>query len=152
MYRKGISALIINKDKDFLLVNLKSFEDKYFAIPGGGVEEGETLEEATYREIEEELGITAKSLELVGKGDSPLRFKFKVIKMTREGVEYEGSERNFFGFNFIGKDDEIKLQESEVKAYRWVPFTELKNYLLFDNQLEETTEKILEVFPSFQTK
>lgn len=147
MYRKGISALIINKNKEFLLVNLKSFEDKYFAIPGGGVEEGETLEEATYREIREELGITENSLELIGKSKIPLIFKFKTIKMTRDDLEYVGSERNFFGFNFIGNEDEIKLQESEVKAYKWVPFTDLNKYLLFDNQLEDTTEKILEIFP-----
>lgn len=151
MYRKGISALIINKNKEFLLVNLKSFEDKYFAIPGGGVEEGETLEEAAYREVKEELGIEKSSLEYVDKSSQPLKFKFKVIKMTREGVEYEGSERNFFGFNFIGDDDEIKLQESEVRAYKWVPFAELNNHLLFDNQLEETSEKILEIFPFFLT-
>jgi ADP-ribose pyrophosphatase YjhB (NUDIX family) len=50
MYRKGVSALIINKNDEFLLVNLKSFEEKYFAIPGGGVEQGETLEDAVYRE------------------------------------------------------------------------------------------------------
>lgn len=149
MYRKGISALIINRNKEFLLVNLKSFEDKYFAIPGGGVENAETLEEATYREIEEELGITANSLELVGKSRTPLIFKFKTIKMTRGGVEYVGSERNFFGFNFIGNEDEIKLQESEVRAHKWVPFIDLNKYLLFDNQLEESTEKILEIFSFF---
>ena len=148
MYRKGVSALIINKDQEFLLVNLKSFEDKYFAVPGGGVEEGETLEEAIYREIKEELGIIEKSLEYVDKSSQPLKFKFKVIKVTREGIEYDGSERNFFGFKFIGNDSEIVLQESEVKAYKWVPFSQLNDYLLFDNQLEETSEKILEIFPS----
>lgn len=44
-------------------------------------------------------------------------------------------------------DDEIILQESEVRAYKWVPFNDLKEYLLFDNQLQETTEKIVELFP-----
>ena len=39
MYRKGVSALIINGKQEFLVVNLKSFEDKYFSIPGGGIEE-----------------------------------------------------------------------------------------------------------------
>ena len=43
MFRKGVSAIVINKKNEFLLVNLESFEDKYFAIPGGGVEQEETL-------------------------------------------------------------------------------------------------------------
>lgn len=147
MYRKGVSALIINNREEFLLVNLESFETIFFAIPGGGLEENETLEKAVYREIEEEVGINRKSLELVSIGKMPLIFKFKTIKLNRGGKEYEGSERHFFGFRFIGNDSEIILQDGEVRSYKWVSFSELKNYLLFDNQLEETVEKILELFP-----
>lgn len=54
MYRTGTSALIINKEEKLLLVNLESFEERFFAIPGGGLDEGEALEEAAYREIKEE--------------------------------------------------------------------------------------------------
>lgn len=149
MYRKGVSALIINKNSEFLLVNLNSFEERFFAIPGGGVEEGESLEDAVYREIMEELGIKTESLELIGKDEAPLRFTFKTPKI-REGVEIIGSERYFFGFKFTGEDSEIKLQEDEVRAYKWVSFTELDKFLLFDNQLAETSEKLLAVFPQFK--
>lgn len=147
MYRKGVSALIINKNNEFLLVNLESFENKYFAIPGGGVEGSETLEAAVYREIKEELGIEKKSLEFVGKSNTPLQFAFKVIKVARDGKEYNGSERYFFGFRFIGDDNEVKLQEGEIRAYKWVSFVELGSYLLFDGQLKETSQKITEIFP-----
>jgi ADP-ribose pyrophosphatase YjhB (NUDIX family) len=51
MYRKGVSTLIINNRKEFLLVNLESFEEDKYAIPGGGIEEEESLEDAAYREI-----------------------------------------------------------------------------------------------------
>ncbi len=149
MYRKGVAALIINNNQEFLLVNLLSFEEKYFAIPGGGSEEGESLEDTVYREIKEELGIEKESLELIGKSENPLQFKFKEIKLSREGIEYEGSEKNFFGFKFIGDDSEIKVQEDEVRSYKWATFPELKNYLLFDNQLEDTKEKIWEIFQDF---
>lgn len=148
MYRKGVSALIQNKNQEFLLVTLRSFEDRYFAVPGGGIEEGEALEDAVYREIQEELGISKGSLELVGKSNEPLKTIFKIPKITRDGKECFGSERYFFGFRFNGNDDEIALQEDEVKAYKWVPFSELKSHLLFDRQLEDTTQKILEIFPS----
>lgn len=149
MYRKGVSALIINPKDEFLIVNLNSFEEQFYAIPGGGVEEGESLEEAAYREVKEELGIDAKSLELVGKGEVPLQFTFKTPKV-KNGIEIIGSERHFFGFKFIGDDNEIKLQEDEVRAYKWVPFTELDKFLLFDNQLTETSEKLVELFPQFK--
>ncbi|MFA6273024.1 MAG: NUDIX domain-containing protein [Candidatus Paceibacterota bacterium] len=149
MYRKGVSALIINSNDEFLLVNLESFEDKYFAIPGGGVEQGETLENAVYREIHEELGIGRKSLKFVGKSQDPVKFKFKVIKMTRDGKNYEGSERYFFGFRFLGNDDEIHPKEGEVRAYKWISFVQLKDYLLFDDQLKDTQEKIKEIFTDF---
>jgi len=146
MYRKGVSAIIINDKNEFLLVNLESFEDKYFAIPGGGVEQGETLKDAVYRELNEELGIKEKNLQIVGQSDIPVRFKFKEIKMNRDGVEYDGSERYFFGFKFIGHDSEIKLLNGEIRSYKWVSYDDLKDYLLFDNQLQETLEKIKEIF------
>jgi hypothetical protein len=55
-------------------------------------------------------------------------------------------ERYFFGFRFTGNDDEIKLQEDEVRSRKWIPFDQLENYLLFDGQLKETSDKIIEIF------
>ncbi|MCX6715999.1 MAG: NUDIX domain-containing protein [Candidatus Taylorbacteria bacterium] len=149
MYRKGVSALIINKNQEFLLVNLASFKEEFFAIPGGGIEEGENLEGAVYREIQEEVGIEKKSLELIGKSNIPINIIFKLIY---KGKKYSGSERNFFGFRFLGNDTEIKLHTGEVRAYKWVPFARLNDYLLFKNQLKETSEKIMEIFPNLIIK
>ena len=151
MFRKGVSSIIINNKNQFLLVNLESFEEKYFAIPGGGVEQGETLKDAVYRELDEELGIKEKHLQIMGQSDIPVRFKFKVIKMNRDGIEYEGSERYFFGFRFIGDEKIIIPKSGEVRSYRWIAYNELKNYLLFDNQLQETSEKIKEIFDNIYT-
>lgn len=150
MYRKGVSALILNNKNEILLVNLESFKEIYFAVPGGGVDGDETLEDTVYREIFEELGISRESLELVGSSDIPLQFTFKEIKLTRDGNEYKGSERYFFGFRFTGEDAEIHLRKDEVRAYKWVPYADLGKYLLFDNQLVETCEKILEIFPTIK--
>ena len=44
---------------------------EYYVIPGGGQEEGETIEQATLREVKEELGIeielTQKYYEIIEK-------------------------------------------------------------------------------------
>ena len=56
-------------------------------------------------------------------------------------------ERFFFGFCFVGNDDQIVLQLEKVQAYKWVAFKDLKDYLLFDGQLYDIMIKILEIFP-----
>ena len=136
----------MNNKNEFLLVNLESFKNHFFAIPGGGVEQGETLKNAVYRELGEELGIKQEHLQAVGQSNIPVRFKFKIIKMNEDGIEYDGSERYFFGFKFIGDEKMIIPNPKEVRSYIWVSYGDLKDYLLFDNQLAETTEKILELF------
>ena len=150
MFRLGVSALIINNKQQLLVVNLNSFEDRYFAVPGGGVDQGETLEEAVYRELDEELNIKPQDLELVGQSDTPVRFTFKVIELNRDGQSYIGSERYFFGFRLLSTGQEIRPKDGEVRRYEWVSWDQLQNYLLFDNQLEETLEKLQELFPEFK--
>jgi ADP-ribose pyrophosphatase YjhB (NUDIX family) len=146
MYRKGVSALIMNEKQQLLLVNLKSFKKIYYAVPGGGLEVGESLKQAVYREIEEELGIAKKHLKLIGKSKKPIRFKFKEIKLNRDGVKYTGTERLFFGLRFLGKQKDIVPKDGELRSYKWVSYKDLNKYLLFDNQLEETVDKISELF------
>ena len=59
MKSNNVVAAIIEKDNYYLIVQRN--KDKYFGLkwefPGGKVEPSETLKEALYREIEEELNI-----------------------------------------------------------------------------------------------
>lgn len=146
-YRKGVSALIINRNNEILIVNLQSFATHFFAIPGGGVDKDEELIDAAYREINEELGIKKELLEFVKSSDESIKVIYKEKKITRDGIEYDGMERFFFGFRFIGEENDIVIEPEEVRVYKWVSLPDLKDYLLFDNQLEETTAKLLELFP-----
>lgn len=53
------SAGIVIKDGKVLLMHRFNKGDEYWVFPGGGVEEGETPEQAAVREIGEETTITA---------------------------------------------------------------------------------------------
>ncbi|MFS1514309.1 NUDIX domain-containing protein [Chengkuizengella sp. SCS-71B] len=61
----AVSAYITNEDGDLLLVRNKDRSDT-MEIPGGQVEEGETLDQAVLREVLEETGIKAKLFGITG--------------------------------------------------------------------------------------
>ncbi len=68
-----MDALIIQKGK-VLLVKRKFEPYKgFWAVPGGFVEEGETVEEACRREALEETGVKVKLVKFVGVYSDPKR-------------------------------------------------------------------------------
>lgn len=56
LYRVAIRVLIIQNGKVLLV---KEADDDWWALPGGGVDHGESVESTLTREVEEELGIPA---------------------------------------------------------------------------------------------
>ncbi|WP_066873973.1 NUDIX hydrolase [Clostridium mediterraneense] len=62
--RRAARAIVIN-DKDEVAI-LKVSNLNYHKLPGGGIEENETIKEATYREIKEETGCDINILDEVG--------------------------------------------------------------------------------------
>lgn len=55
--RHRATAIIRNGDKFLLFHRIKPGHD-YYMFPGGGVDEGETIEEGLKREVKEELNVT----------------------------------------------------------------------------------------------
>jgi 8-oxo-dGTP pyrophosphatase MutT (NUDIX family) len=62
--RKAVRAIIV-KDNNILLMHRHKFGHEYYALPGGGIDIGETPEQALYREIMEEASIEIANLQLV---------------------------------------------------------------------------------------
>lgn len=91
---KKVSAVcIIEKDGKFLFVKRAhtGMADGFYMLPGGHVDQGESVLHATVRELKEELGIDVKEedleFKLVESIKTHITFFFKVKK-------YEGIPKN----------------------------------------------------------
>lgn len=93
------------------------------AFPGGAVEEGESLESAAVREAEEEVGIPARSVELVGRLDDLVTHSgFLVapfVGLIHEPIEYVLQEAEVVEVFEVPVDALLDVRYPEV---RYVPF------------------------------
>ena len=114
--RKIASALILSQDHKLLMGRKDPAKGGVYSdcwhIPGGGVDEGETLEQALKREVLEETGIDIspyqiKSLPFIGSGLAEKTLKTGEKVMCR-------MEFNRFEVSITDKKaDEIKLNPSD---------------------------------------
>lgn len=68
-----VDAIIVHEEKIVLIKRLKNPHMNKWALPGGFVEYGETVENATIREAKEETNLDIKLEELVGVYSNPDR-------------------------------------------------------------------------------
>jgi 8-oxo-dGTP diphosphatase len=83
-----VGAIVIKDEKILLVKRLKAPHKDLWAIPGGSVELGETLQETAEREIHEETGLTIKAgkpvytFDLIEKDDrGSVRFHFVIVDL-----------------------------------------------------------------------
>lgn len=106
-----VAIAIIHKDNKYLLTERKGNEQKVWHFPGGGVEFGETVENALHREIKEELNLTIKIEQQLSQVYSAIRPKWHGILIP-------------FVCNIEGEEN-IKL-DNESFQYGWFKAEEIK--------------------------
>lgn len=134
MTRNRGAAIIVQEGKIALIKRIRE-DETYYVFPGGGIEEGETPEEATKREIFEELGVHIKVEHLIAK------------------VEYKGTEY-YFNADIVGgvfgsgKAEEFEMKDRGIYIPLWLPIYELEKVNI---KPYEVVESILEHYKNIRS-
>jgi len=122
--RKRATAVIIKNRKILLIRRVKPNAD-YFIFPGGGVEEGESVEEALKREVMEELTLEVKKFKLL--------FSIKNLTVPQMITIHKGNrDEHFFqikeyaGTPEIGGPEKEKMSDDNQYKIVWVSLNKLK--------------------------
>jgi len=134
IHRTIVSALIFSKDGK-LLMGMKDPRDggvysDCWHIPGGGVDEDETQEQALRREMFEEVGIDITDCKVALADDQGSGETEKTLKDTGEKVL---CHMKFYVYHVdVEKNaDEIKTQLSDdLVKLEWVELSQLDRYKL----------------------
>ena len=113
--RDRVQALVVREDK-ILLVKHKMGEREFFCLPGGGVEENETYEEAAIRELKEEScvdGIIDRKISIQIKPDNRGEVHTFLVDIDKEAVAKPGT------------DPELSKEEQTIIGIEWLTLEEL---------------------------
>lgn len=115
-------------------------------MPQGGIDEGESIEAAFYRELEEEIGTS--NAEILKILDEPLRYELPPHLLGRLwGGKYGGQEQTWIAARFIGQDADININAHrwpEFQAWRWVDLGEILDLVVPFKR--DTYRKVIEAF------
>ena len=129
-YRKNVIALIYNTNQDILIVERKD-TPHHWQLPQGGIEKHETLRNAFYREMSEEIGTNNLCVHLIKKNF----FTYLWPKWHRLNKGYKGQKQTLIVASYQGNNDLIHLDYEELQTHRWV-----KKYQLV-SQVHELRKK-----------
>lgn len=114
----GLAVIVaVIENEKVLLTKREDFE--VWCLPGGGVEEGESLAEAGIREVKEETGLDVELTRLVGV-------------YSRMGGGMQDIHAVLYAAKPIG--GELRTQPNETIEVTYFPFDELPNEMLFGHK------------------
>jgi putative (di)nucleoside polyphosphate hydrolase len=123
-YRPNVGIVICDKQGQVLWA--RRYGQHSWQFPQGGINSGETAEQAMYRELFEEVGLGRKDVRILASTRNWLRYKLpkRLVRWDTKPVCI-GQKQKWFLLQLVCNDADINMQRSstpEFDGWRWVSF------------------------------
>ncbi len=129
-YRQNVGLMIVNQLGQVWIgerANAEKFGYKY-QMPQGGIDKGETVIEAAFRELWEETGLQSHQVELIKESTAWYQYDFFEPLQYQDGL-YHGQKQKWVLFRFEGNDLDFNLKtnpdEIEFVRFFWAQIDEI---------------------------
>ncbi len=128
-YRTNVGMMILNNDKKIWMGKRVKFTQSPFIwqCPQGGVEHGESLHQAMFRELWEETGLKKKHVKILAVTKRFRTYDFPIELQRKK--RFNGQRQKWFLLQFLGKDTDFDLavhpEEIEFVDFTWMDPSEI---------------------------
>lgn len=120
-YRPNVGIILANRKNQVFWG--KRIKEHAWQFPQGGIQRGESPEQAMYRELYEEVGLHPEHVRILGRTKNWLRYDVPTHFVRRESRgRYRGQKQIWFLLRMIGQDSDVSLRATstpEFDAWRW---------------------------------
>ena len=124
-YRPNVGMIVVNKLSQVLWAKRLGKQDAW-QFPQGGIDEGESPEEAVYRELHEEVGLLPESVRMLGETQGWLKYELPEHMARRSSsVGFLGQKQKWFLLELTTSDDKVNLESGpspEFQEWKWVSY------------------------------
>lgn len=127
-YRRGVGIVLINSRSEIFIARRIDMRGDAWQMPQGGIDRGETVRAAAFRELREEIG--TDNAEIIAEGPEWLYYDLpEDIAQTAWGGRWKGQRQKWFMMLFKGTDGDINVatKHPEFDRWRWAPVDELES-------------------------
>ena len=129
--RNGVGIIVLNNKNKVFVARRIDNPKNFWQMPQGGVDKGESLLEAAYRELEEETNIT--NVKLIKEIEGTLTYELPAHLLGKiwKG-KYKGQKQKWFLMRFLGLDSDIniKTENPEFVEWKWINLEEITNVVV----------------------
>ena len=124
-FRPNVGIVLANDQGQVLWARRVGGRDAW-QFPQGGINRGESPEQALYRELEEEVGLSPESVEVLGVTRGWLRYRLPK-RFVRKGQKplCIGQKQKWFLLRMLDEDNAVRLDlngKPEFDHWQWVSY------------------------------
>lgn len=140
-YRPNVGIVILNRNDRVFWG--KRVREHSWQFPQGGIKQGETPEQAMYRELAEEVGLLPQHVEIIGRTRDWLKYDVPTHWVRREWRgTYRGQKQIWFLLRLTGRDCDVSLRSTthpEFDGWRWCEYwSPLDSVIEFKREVYES--------------
>ena len=139
-YRPCVGIMLINSDNLVFIAQRVDSKGDSWQMPQGGINIGESAENAVYRELKEEIGTDKAVIIAKAKKDYTYDLPIPLVGRFWDG-KFKGQRQTWFLLHFEGDDKDINLNTHtpEFSTWKWAKVSGLKDIVVpFKKQVYES--------------